>query len=646
VRKSNRTKKAVLARVGLAMMAFAIVGAAGLPAYAISTPIYYDGGIIPILTNGNSAASAISGNWNTGLLNWDAGPVPHVGWNNGNNDIAFFSAGTAFAAPTPGTVTLTSGITVGGIVFNTSGYTITGNTLNLGGTNNTIALNNLVTAATINSAIAGNANMTFTAQNPTGAATLTLGTAGGWTGSTTVDAGLTLQLNSASTALLNTTGITLNGGTIIQNATANANRISDSAAINSFGGTIATNNTSGANVYNEIIGAVTLNSGLTTFVHNANQVGIGTQTLTLSGLTRTGATNTSAVNFAANSGLNGTKNFIAVTGAGSTTAGQIIGPWATTGNTAGANDYAIYSSDQVAPANIAGTVETAWTTPTDAFTNALAAQTLTGTRTITALRNTGATATLTLASGANLETYGVLNGATTLFTVAPGTGGVLTTPTGGGYLHLNAGNGTTGGTMTITAPVTNNGGTVAVVKNGAGILNLNGNNTFTGGIQVNSGTVSVLGTNTFATGAAGADVINGGALTYANIASWGGAGRSVTFNGTGTLTSTVDGYIGGTLTSNDDANGVINGGNISFGTTTGDGTLIYSTASNRLLNLGNASTFTGDLQARLTNNANYTPLRRFNSPALATALTQPFSLSAAHRIVIKLSPSHSMAPAR
>lgn len=64
------------------------------------------------------------------------------------------------------------------------------------------------------------------------------------------------------------------------------------------------------------------------------------QTLTLTSLTRSGATNTSAVNFASSGGLNITKNIIAVTGAAATPAGQIVGPWATTGNTGGANDYA------------------------------------------------------------------------------------------------------------------------------------------------------------------------------------------------------------------------------------------------------------------------------------------------------------------
>ena len=537
--------------------------------------LYYDGGTVYIGSNGNSQATGITGNWDNTLLNWDTGPTAHVAWNSA--DTAFFGAG--FGGGTPSTVTLTAPITTGGLTFNTSGYTITGNTLTFGGTSNTVALNNSVTAATINSAIGtSSANMTFSAQNPLTNHTLTFGAAGGWTGTTTVNAGITLQLNATSTALLKTSGITLNGGSIIQNYVAAVDRIS-TAAITSYGGTFATLSPNSAITLAETIGSVTLSSGLTTFVHNASGVSLTSQNLILSGLTRTGATNTSAVNFASNGGLNITKNIITVTGATTTTGGQIIGPWATTGNTSGASDYAVYDgSSRVLPANMTGTGEASWTVSTDAYNNNVVTQTLAATRTITALRNTAATATLTLATGADLRTFGILNGAITTFTVAATGTGVLTTP-GGGYLHLNAGNGTTGGTMTITAPVTNNGGTVSVVKSGLGTLNLSGANTFTGGITVNSGSVVVNNaSNTFATGAAGADVINGGALTYSTLASWGGTGRDVTFNGTGTLTSTVDGYSGGTLTVNSGAVARITSGSTSFATTTGSGMPLLSQA--------------------------------------------------------------------
>jgi fibronectin-binding autotransporter adhesin len=587
-------------------LASAIAAMLAMPATHAAI-LYYDGGTVDILTDGNAAASATSGNWNTGLLNWDTGPSAHVAWNNANNDTAFINAGTAFAAPTPGTVTLTAPITVGGLIFNTSGYTITGNTLTLGGTNNTVALNNLVTAATISSAIGTSAaNMTFTAQNPLVASTVTFGGAGGWTGTTTVNAGVVLQLNNASTALLNTSGIILNGGTITQNYNAVVDRIS-TGDITSYGGTLNTFNGNVAVNFTETVGAVTLASGMTTFLHSAAPASLITQTLILTSLNRTGATNTSTVNFAGSGGMAlSSKNRITVTGATQTTAGQIIGPWATAGNTAGAFDYAIYGTGGSvldAAATLVAGGEGSWTATTDAYNNNVVTQTLGATRTLTALRNTATSATLTLASGFNLETYGVLNGAATTFTVAPGTGGALTTPTGGGYLYLNAGTGAAGGTMTVSAPVTDNGGTVSVVKSGLGTLNLTGTNTFKGGILVNSGSVVVTpgSANSFATGAAGADIINGGNLTYSSANAWGGTGRNTTFNGTGTLTSSVA-YTGGTLTVNSGANAVLaNTGNLAYVTTTGSGAIIHTPGNaSSLLNLGNASGFTGNLQNRGT----------------------------------------------
>jgi len=86
---------------------------------------WWDGGTTDIGTDGNGASAGTAGNWNTTLLNWDAGAAPHVAWTNANNDTAIFG-GTA------GTVTLTEGITVGGITFDTaSSYTIAGSTLTL-----------------------------------------------------------------------------------------------------------------------------------------------------------------------------------------------------------------------------------------------------------------------------------------------------------------------------------------------------------------------------------------------------------------------------------------------------------------------------------------------------------------------------------
>ena len=90
--------------------------------HASGGTLYWDGGVADILTDGNGASAGGAGTWDTTLLNWDTGASPHVAWINSNNDTAVF-AGTA------GTVTLGTGITVGGLTFNTTGYSITGSTL-------------------------------------------------------------------------------------------------------------------------------------------------------------------------------------------------------------------------------------------------------------------------------------------------------------------------------------------------------------------------------------------------------------------------------------------------------------------------------------------------------------------------------------
>ncbi len=661
--------------------------------FASAATLYWDGGTVNIAGDGDSAASGLTGDWSTALLNWDAGPVPYVGWNNSNNDIAFFHRGTAIPGPNPGTVSLTSNITVGGIVFNASTYNIsTGtNALTFGGTNNTVFLNNRATAAIINGNIAASAaNMVFSAQNPLANHTLTFTGANstGWSGTTTVNAGLTLATTSTSgninQTLNSTSGITLNGGTLQFNRATNAalDAISDTAAITiNGGGTFATTSAdAGGASANETIGVVTLNSGQMNF-NWTNNPSSGS-VIILSGLNRSGSTSAITIS----QGNNG--RFRDASISTDTAANEIIGPWATIGGQNGINaqtDYAIHGNGNgtFLARNIAASDQSTWSTThaaTSNYTMGIAGapgQTLGGARNINTLRHgvagaatanssteyltlagntfsngdiVGASGTAGLTAGTqyyvinkdgagagtfqlstspggtavnltnttagqiagafslggfNLGTYGILNG-----TAAPliinGGGGVITLPkTDAGNLFVTAG----AGAISLNAPIQNNTGALTLVKNGSNDLFLAGNNTYTGGTVVNSGSLVFSGTNTFSAG----DTINGGSITYSTHAAWGGAGRNVTFNGTGTLTSTVVGYVGGTLTSNAGANAVIastsNGSNgstqIAFATTTGAGNVIYSAGNNRLLNLGDASGLTGNLQARLTGNANF-----------------------------------------
>jgi len=309
-----------------------------------------------------------------------------------------------------------------------------------------------------------------------------------YSGATYLNAG-TLEL-SGSGSILNS-AVTLSGGGLKLSNTAaesGSGRIADGTGITANGGTITYNNTSGANTYAETIGPVTLSSGQLNIVEAVNQAGGGSQTLTLGGLNQSGQ---AAVTFsAATTGPQGSggKNMIVVSGKGSTTGGQIIGPWATVGTAANAQtDYAVYNANYVTNANIAASVENTWSTAGNAYTVSSGA-TLTGNRTITALRATGAAQSLNLGGYTNF-TYGVLNGGSGALTIS---NGVLTTQSGGGNLFLTAGSSDI--TIAANAAIRDNGGAVALVKSGSGTLMLFATNTFTGNVAINQGVIQAQGT--------------------------------------------------------------------------------------------------------------------------------------------------------
>jgi fibronectin-binding autotransporter adhesin len=523
--------------------------------------LYWDG------NDTNANANGGTGTWDASLFNWDTLAVggTNSAWTNANLDTAVFG-GTASTS-----VALGANIDVGGLQFNTTGYgiTSTGFSLNFADTvnPNTILFNNIA-AATITGPVVGAGNVVLSKSNPATAGILTLNgtSAGGWTGSTTINAGMTMSLSGLNQALKDTTtGITLNGGGITLTSADDAaqrtlDRVSDTTGITSNGGTITYTTTAAAsaNAFIETIGSVTLNKGQLNLVQTLDKTA-GSQTLALAGLSQTG---TAAITFsnAGTGGPNITNDIIRVNGiTTSTTSGQIIGPWATVGTTAASQtDYAVYNSDgangRVVGAGIAGSTQDLWTNAANAYTMS-SNQTLTGTRTITALRNaTGAGGTLTLATGANLETYGLLSGTATL-AVNAGTGGVLTTPTGGGNLFITTG----GNNITIGAPINDNGGAVTLVKSGGSTLTLSSTTSnFSGGIVLNAGTLAFNNNLNLGSGGGitvngassinGNDVYNyartltlneGGALSLGN-----GFGVTGVFSGNGTLNvASADGFV-------------------------------------------------------------------------------------------------------
>jgi len=146
-----------------------------------------------------------------------------------------------------------------------------------------------------------------------------------------------------------------------------------------------------------------------------------------------------------------------------------------------------------------------------------------------------------------------------------------------------AGNGN--GTFNFTGNITElQAGGGSLVKSGSSTVTLSGANNFTGGIQ-----------------------ISGGTLAFANSGAWGGSGKNVSFTGTGRLTSSFDGYSGGTLSVASGATATITGSNsISFATTTGSGTLITTAGQNKITNIGDAGNFTGNLAVAYATNTNST----------------------------------------
>ncbi|MEI9898645.1 MAG: autotransporter-associated beta strand repeat-containing protein [Chthoniobacter sp.] len=532
------------------------------------------------------AGLGTAGNWNTTDLFWNPG--------DGSADLAWSNAGldTAYFWGTAATVTLNEDVTVGGLTFATSAYTLasSANTLSFGAGTDYIQLQN-VAAATISASIAGTGDIVVASKAYGGqtVGTLTLsGGNGGFAGSVAIDNGMTVNLSgTAGTALSTLSGLTLNGGALTMtntnSATGALDRVSDTAPIDSNGGTITYANTAGAsNSYAETLGVVTLNSGRLNIISTTPTTAPATETLTLSGLVRPAGS--TAVLAIGGSGVGANaQNRILVTGLSATPAGQVVGPWATFGSATAQTDYLVYdATDGFKGAAIAASTEDQWNTPANAYT-ANAATTLTARRTITALRYTGAAGSLTLASGANLETYGLLNGGTGALTVQPGTGGALTTPTGGGSLYFMTGNAQG---IVVNAPITDNGGAVKVVHTGTSTLTLaSAANSFSGGVVLNSGTLSI-----------GSDAVLGN------------ASGGVTFDGSAALTFTASSTLAATrmIALNNTALATINTANVAqtiLGNVTGTGGLIVNGGSTLNLN-GTNNDFQGVL--RIGNGSNST----------------------------------------
>ena len=283
-------------------------------------------------------------------------------------------------------------------------------------------------------------------------------------------------------------------------------------------------------------------------------------------------------------GLSTNTNEIAVAGiTTSTPAGQIVAPWLTTGTFSTVQtDYVVYrlkgTNATVAAANIAASAPTTWTNAASAYTinaNAMAANPLV----MTALRNSNqnSATTLTLKSGDNLKTSGILNDGVDMFTIAPGTGGVVTLPsTTSGNLYLDAGN-NQAPSIVISAPINNNGaGILTLVVSGSGSTTLSGTNLYTGATVINSGTLSIASATNLGNGGSGGIIVNGNAALAITTATTLAATIPITVNN-GAIATIDNGANAVTLAGNITGTGGLNCQRLSAaGTLTLSGTNTYT----------------------------------------------------------------------
>ncbi|MEI6673700.1 MAG: autotransporter-associated beta strand repeat-containing protein, partial [Verrucomicrobiota bacterium] len=450
------------------------------------------------LTKTGSGTWTLTGtNTFSGLLSISNGTLAVATLNNAGSDGPLGNSAGAVSLGGGGTGTLRY---TGGTVTSSKPFTLAG-----GGTG-VFQVDIAATALTLGGVLSGSGTL-----SKTGPGMIVLAGSNTHTGSIFLNAGI-LQLSGALGAMSTTTGITFNGGylTLLNTGSSEGslNRMSNSAAITSNGGILTYTNTAGAgNIYAETLGALSLNAGrLDVILSNDQNGGSGNaQTLTFSGLSRPGGS--ASVAFSAAGGLTTTTNMLKLTGVTPTPAGQIIGLWATVGTSPTTqSDYAVCNAaGYLVAANIPGTSQTTWTNAANTYT-LRGADALTATRTINALRFTGASSTLALGIF-NLETFSIFNGGFGTLTIT-GPGAIRQQGTAAANLLLNPGN----STIAISARLVNNSGALTLVKAGAGTLTLSGNNTATGALSVDGGgTLNLAGSNTFAGG------IDIGASSAANI---------------------------------------------------------------------------------------------------------------------------------
>ena len=461
-----------------------------------------------LITGGIGAWNTTNGNWTT-----DAG-VNNIAWVNANNDTAIFG-GTA------GTATLNTGITVGGLTFNTADYIVTGNTLTFGTAGNITANAD----ATISSILAG------AAITKAGTGTLVLSGNNSYT-NTTISTG-TLQIGAGGT-----TG-TLGSGTVLNNSALSFNRstqitvgnvISGSGTVTHNGGGGAILEITGNNSYS---GGTVINSGLLLLRADLGaDLGTGTVTVGSSGGANLLIWAPGAVTLSNNFVLNGATGvvdraalnhdggggLVTLTGTGTLNATSDIG-------IGGGSSNNMIISGVVSGAAGAGLNVDEKNQGGANFTLTLSgANTYTGPTTLTGGTLKAGVASVANVSGAfgNNSAVTLSNSAGVVLDIA-GFNTQIGSLTGGGASGGNVILGTAGNARTLTVGGDNTSpaayaGVISqaggLTKIGTGTQILSGTNTYTGGTNVSGGTLTFAGSSS---GTLGAITVSGGGTTELKI---------------------------------------------------------------------------------------------------------------------------------
>lgn len=406
------------------------------------------------------------------------------------NALGSSSAGTTVLGGA--TLELSGGITVAseGLILNGSGIAGAGALRNASGNNTYGGTVTLGSSATISAR-----NGSLVLSNPTsingGNADLTLSGEGQGTidGAVAFGNGSLTKLGSGNWTLrgANTfAGATsvLDGTLVLDYASNNASKLDSASSLTLGGGSLSVQGSSTAATTQTVNGLSLTGGGAHISVAN----GTGqTATLNLGAITRSG---------------NGTVDF-ALSGSGAVTATNavtngIIGSYATVNGT----DWATKSGSNIVALNTYSPLATAGNNSDNSLLTAN--QTQSGALTTNSLKISGGTGLSLGASNLTLTSGGLLATKSGIFGI--GGTGVISGATANDELVIHT---AAGSVLEIGATIGT--GTGGLTKAGAGELQLTGTNTFTGSININDGTLGIVGNGTtdpLALGAAGARTVN------------------------------------------------------------------------------------------------------------------------------------------